>query len=80
MKLVLYFSPLLFKFLILLFLISYKFIARNVRIQLFWSIFRLAYACNVLNSEVITLNGLSVPGIIGSLASIRKRVILSESS
>lgn len=27
-----------------------------------------------------TLNGFSVPGIIGSLASIKKRVILSESS
>lgn len=33
-----------------------------------------------LQYEALTLNGLSVPGMIGSLASIRNRVTLSESS
>lgn len=30
--------------------------------------------------ELLTLNGLSIPGIMGSLANIRNRVTLSESS
>lgn len=36
--------------------------------------------CNICQRISLTLKGLSVPGIIGSLASIRKRVTLSESS